>query len=36
VSTPKASLVLVYPWVLELPEKPILNPVEDVFVPDDL
>jgi hypothetical protein len=36
VSTSQASLVLVVPRVLEIPEEPILNPIEDVFVPDDL
>jgi hypothetical protein len=36
VSTSQASLILVVPRVLEIPEDPFLNPIEDVFGPDDL
>ena len=34
-ATPKTLLVFVMFGVCELPEVPVLNPVKDVFVPDD-
>ena len=34
-ATPKTLLVFVMFGVCELPEVPVLNPIKDVFVPDD-